>query len=271
MKSSCSRILSRAQDFPYREAAERENLNGVVAAPMMLRGRAIGVFEVYCADVKALEPEDLLFLDTISDLGATALEKLRLHQSLYRIAAALNASMELEPMLQQLLEATVREMWLKAAAIRLLEPKKQVLRLVASHGLSETYLSKGDIHAAESKLDQRVLRGEAVVLNDLERESGLEYPEEMAREGIRSILVVPIRWKDDRVLGLVRVYSAHSRQFGQVATAYLTSVADSRGRSYRACRALSQAQNELRGPQARPRRVASISGPRVISRCRSRS
>jgi GAF domain-containing protein len=218
--------LSRAQDFPYRDAAEREGLNGVVAAPMMLRGRAIGVFEVYCADVKVLERGDLLLLETLSDLGALALEKLRLHQSLYRIAAALNDSVDLEAMLRQMLEATVREMWLKAAAVRLLEPKQQVLRLVASHGLSETYLSKGDIHAAESTLDQRVLRGEAVVLYDVERESGLQYPEAMSREGIRSILVVPIRLKDDRVLGLVRVYSAHSRQFGPVATAYLTSIAD---------------------------------------------
>lgn len=217
---------SRALDFPYRDAAEREGLNGVVASPMMLRGRAIGLFEVYCADVKALEPEDLLLLDTLTDLGAMALEKLRLHQSLYRIAAALNDSTDLEPMLRRVLEATVREMWLKAAAIRLLEPQQQVLRLVASHGLSETYLSKGDVHAAESALDQRVLRGEAVVLSDVERESGLEYPQEMLREGIRSLLVVPIRMKDDRVLGLVRVYSAHSRQFGTVATAYLTSIAD---------------------------------------------
>jgi GAF domain-containing protein len=217
---------ARVQEFPYREAAEREGLHGVVAAPMMLRGRAIGVFEVYCADVKALEPGHLLLLDTISDLGALALEKLRLHQSLYRIAAALNDSTELEPMLREVLESAVREMWLKAAAIRLLEPKQQVLRLVASHGLSETYLSKGDVHAAESTLDQRVLRGEAVVLSDVDRDSGLEYPDAISREGIRSMLVVPIRLKDDRVLGLVRVYSAHSRQFGPVAIAYLTSIAD---------------------------------------------
>jgi GAF domain-containing protein len=218
--------LTRAEDFPYRDAARREGLNGVAAAPMRLRGRTIGIFEVYCADVKALAPEDLLLLDTIADLGALALEKLRLHQSLYHIAAALNGSLDLEPMLRQVLEATVKEMWLKGGAIRLLEPNEQVLRLVASHGLSETYLSKGDVHAAESGFDQRVLRGEAVVLYDVEREPGLEYREEMTREGIRSVLVVPIRLKDDRIVGLVRVYSAHSRQFGSVATAYLTSVAD---------------------------------------------
>jgi GAF domain-containing protein len=215
-----------APDFPYRAAAAHEGLHGVVAAPMMLRGRAIGVIEVYSADVKALEPEDLLLLDTLGDVGALALEKLRLHQSLFRIAAALNGSTELEPMLQQVLEAAVREMWLKAGAVRLLEPREQVLRLVASHGLSEEYLSKGDVHAAESAVDQRVLRGEVVVLSDITEDAGLQYPDAMSREGVRSILVVPIRRKDARVLGLVRVYSAHSLQFGSVATAYLTSVAD---------------------------------------------
>lgn len=212
-------------ELPFRdeETAERE---GVVAAPMVLRGRALGVVEAYCEDVESLTPEDLLLVDTLADLAAISLEKIRLHQSLYRIAASLNASTELAPMLESVLEAAVREMGLKAAAIRLLDPEKQVLRLVASHGLSELYLSKGEVHAPEGALDRRVLNGEAVVLYDVAREAGLEYPEAMSREGIRSVLMVPIRLKDDRVLGLVRVYSAHPREFGAVATNYLGSIAD---------------------------------------------
>jgi GAF domain-containing protein len=128
-------------------------------------------------------------------------------------------------MLQRVLEATVKEMWLKAASIRLLDPKRQVLHLVAAYGLSEGYLAKGAVHLTKSPVDQRVLEGSAVVLYDLEHEAGFEYPAEALREGIRSVLAVPLRLKE-RTLGVMRVYSARPRRFGPVAIRFLTSSAD---------------------------------------------
>jgi GAF domain-containing protein len=127
-------------------------------------------------------------------------------------------------MLEQVLQATVREMGLKAASVRLLDPERQVLRLVAAYGLSEAYLAKGDIHVARSPVDQRALQGEVVLLYDVGQVSGYEYPEEASREGIRSVLVVPLVLKE-HTLGAMRAYSLQSRHFGPIAQSFLTSVA----------------------------------------------
>jgi GAF domain-containing protein len=81
------------------------------------------------------------------------------------------------------------------------------------------------VHLEKSPIDQRVLQESAVVLDDVEHEPGFEYPAEAVREGIRSVLVVPLRLKD-RTLGVMRVYSARSRHFGPVAVSFLTSAAD---------------------------------------------
>jgi GAF domain-containing protein len=116
-------------------------------------------------------------------------------------------------------------MWLKAASIRLLDAKREVLHLVAAYGLSAAYLAKGTVHLAMSPVDQRVLLGSAVVLYDVGRETGFEYPAEAVREGIRSVLAVPLRLKD-RTLGVMRVYSARPRHFGPVAINFVTSAAD---------------------------------------------
>ena len=215
--------VTRESDFPYPEVAASESLRGMVAVPLSVRGRAIGVLQVYVNDTNTLCPEDLLLLNTLADLGALALEKVRLHQSLYRIAEVLNASLELQPMLRQVLETTVKQVGLKAASIRLLDPKRQVLLLMAAYGLSDAYLAKGEIRVTKSPIDQRVLRGEVVVLHDAEPE--LQYPTEVAREGIRSILATPLTLKE-RALGVVRVYSAQPRDFGPVAKSFLLSVAD---------------------------------------------
>jgi GAF domain-containing protein len=208
----------------YPEAAASEGLRGMVAVPLRVRGRVIGVLRVYVDEVSSVSHEDILLLDTLADMGALVLEKIRLHQSLYHIAQALNASLELQPMLKRVLAAAVKEMGLKAASIRLLDPQR-TLRLVAAHGLSEAYLSKGEIHVDKSPADQRALEGEVIVLYDVERETGFEYPEEATREGIRSVLVVPLKLKD-RPLGVLRAYSAQPRHFGRVAISFLSSVAD---------------------------------------------
>ena len=217
--------VTQESGFQYPAEAASEGLRGMVAVPLSARGRVIGVLRVYVDEVADLQIEDTRLLTILADLGALALEKVRLHQGLYRIAEALNASLELKPMLQQVLQATVKEMGLKAASIRLLNPKHDVLQKIAAYGLSEAYLAKGEIHLNKSPVDQRVLQGEAVVLYDVEQESGFEYPQEAAREGIRSVLIVPLKVKD-RPLGVMRVYSAQARHFGEVSIKFLSAVAD---------------------------------------------
>ena len=217
--------ITQDRSIQYPEAAATEGLKGIVATPVQVQSQIIGVLRVYVDDTEQFLPEDVVALRTLADLGALALEKARLHQSLYRIAEALSASLELEPMLQQVLEAAVKEMWLKAASIRLLDADRQVLQLVAAYGLSEAYLAKGSVHLAKSPVDQRVLEGSTVILYDVEHEIGFEYPADAAREGIRSVLAVPLRLKD-RTLGVLRVYSARPRHFGPMAVNFLTSAAD---------------------------------------------
>jgi GAF domain-containing protein len=218
------RDVTQEPGFQYPKEAAVEGLRGMVVVPLSVRERGIGVLRVYVDDTAALQPEDILFLRTLADLGALTLEKVRLHQSLYRIAEALNTSLKLQTMLEHVLAATVQEMGLKAASIRLLDARRRTLRLVAAHGLSQAYLSKGEIHVDKSPVDQRVLQGESVALFDVNHSPGFEYPEEARREGIRSVLVVPITLKD-RPLGVMRAYSARPRHFGRVAISFLTSIA----------------------------------------------
>jgi GAF domain-containing protein len=216
--------VTRDPGYPYPEAAASEGLRGLVAVPLQVRERVVGVLCIYVNETDELSQEDFLLMNTLTDLGALALEKVRLHQSLYRIAEALNATLELIPMLQNVLQAAVKEMGLRGASIRLLESERRILHLVAAYGLGQTYLEKGDVHLAKSPVDQRVLQGEPVVLYDVEQEPGFEYPQEAVQEGIRSVLAVPLKLKQ-RTLGVMRVYSARPRHFSAVAITFLTSVA----------------------------------------------
>jgi GAF domain-containing protein len=216
--------VTREPAYPQSEAAAQEGLQGLIAVPMRVRARVQGVLCVYLDATDELGEHELLMASALADLGALALEKTNLHQSLLHIAAALNSTLELQPMLQQVLQATVKEMQLKAASVRLLDPKQDVLRLVAAYGLGPAYLDKGDVHVARSPVDQSALRGGPIVLYDVEYETGFEYPQEAVHEGIRSVLVVPLMLKE-RTLGVMRVYSVRPRHFSPVSIQFLSSVA----------------------------------------------
>jgi GAF domain-containing protein len=217
--------IRHVPDFD-RPGAANEGVSGLAAVPMSVRGRVIGVLHVY-GNMKSIinqHPDFQVLLGILADLGGLALEKVRLHQSLFRISEVLSSTMDLHTMLQKVLENTVEEMWLKAASIRLLDDKTQILRLAAAYGLSESYLTKGEIHLSKSEVDRRALEGEDVVLFDVGHQPGFEYPTEAAKHGILSVLVVPLKVKD-RTHGVMRVYSAQPRRFGPVAITFLKSVA----------------------------------------------
>jgi signal transduction protein with GAF and PtsI domain len=217
--------VTKEASYQYPQAAAAEGLHGLVIISIRVRDRPIGILRVYVSDVKELDEDTIVFLRTLADIGGIAVERIRLHQSLYRISEALNTTLELKEMLNRVLEATVREMELKAASVRLLDKKGQLLHLVAAYGLSQKYLSKGDVLVAKSPVDQRVIKGEVVVLFDVESEPGFQYPEEATQEGIHSVLVVPLRVKE-RMLGVLRVYSARPRHFRDTGIHFLTSIAN---------------------------------------------
>jgi len=201
-----------------------EQIAQMLAVPLQVRGRAIGSLRLYCAAACTFDGPTLTLVRAIADLAATGIENARLHTSLFRIAEALTSSLELEPLLNQVLAATVLEMGLKAASVRLLDPDGKRLELVAAYGLSERYLTKGKVLLAKSTIDQRLLEGETVVLYNVAEDPGFQYPAEAEAEGIRSVLAVPLYVKD-RIVGVMRVYSASPRPFTSVGIEFLKSVA----------------------------------------------
>lgn len=68
--------------FQYREAAAREGIRSVHAAPLTVRGTVIGVLRVYSGQPHRFSDEETAFLSAVADLGGIAIENARLHQAL---------------------------------------------------------------------------------------------------------------------------------------------------------------------------------------------
>lgn len=221
-------IADAARDpgFQYPQAAAQEGLASLLAVPLSQRDHALGVLHVYTAEPHEFRESEKAFVAAIANLGAQAIVRTRMFESFYRFAQHINTSVELKDVLATLLLQSVKELNVKAGAIRLLGPKRETLHLAAAYGLSDAYINKGPIIVSQSPIDERILRdSKPVTIADISQEPTLQYRDEAMKEGVRSIMVVPLDVRGT-VIGVMRFYSTQPRRFSDEAISFAMAVAD---------------------------------------------
>ncbi len=219
------RDVTRDAGLQYPEEARQEGICSVLAVPLRILDRPLGVLRVYTGEPHEFSLSEQLLVGAIANLAAGAIRSAHLYHAIHSIAAEVNSSLKLDEVLRALLRKVIEEVNCKAALIRLLGPRKKRLHLIAAEGLSERYLKKGEIRVEDSPIDRQVLQGRPAMIYDVQREAGFQYPEEAAREGIRSVLAVPLRVREE-VIGVLRAYSAQPHRFSEEEVEFLEAIAD---------------------------------------------
>lgn len=118
-----------------------------------------------------------------------------------------------EDALANVVEHAARCLHAKGSSIRLLDKTGTQLEIAATHGLSKSYLKKGPIEIDRSPLDQSVMSGNVVYLANAAQDDRFQYPQEAKKEGIQSVLCVPLGLGANRI-GVLRIYTGQKRRFG---------------------------------------------------------
>ena len=114
----------------------------------------------------------------------------------------------------------------KGCALFLINPKSQELELASSAGLSDEYLHKGPISALRSIAD--ALKEGPVAIYDVKDDPRIQYPSEAVKEGIASILAVPIMARGNPI-GAMRIYTADPWEFTLEDVNFVQAVAQIAG------------------------------------------
>ncbi len=155
-------------------------------------------------------------------------EKTWLHPEvrvLYEITRAINGGLSQQEALNILLERIVTDMHYRAATIRILDQEYQQLNLKAAYGLSQEYLNKGSVDVNKSGVDQRVVNGEQVVVEKLKHESKFQYTQAAMKEGLASMLAVPLSIFG-QVVGVLHLYTAEVHEFRPEEIAFISAIAN---------------------------------------------
>lgn len=137
-------------------------------------------------------------------------EQLINYETFIKVSNSISHSKEPEEVALMTVEGIKTALDIKGCALFLLNIKTDELEVAASFGLSDEYLNKGPVSALHSIAES--LKDGPVAITDVTDDPRLQYPGEAVKEGIASILSVPIQ-VNEKIIGVLRVYSAETWEF----------------------------------------------------------
>jgi GAF domain-containing protein len=201
----------------HRKAKKAEGIASILTVPVMVDNRCIGVLSLYTGKKCHFTQQEIDFLKALAASGGVALKKARLLERIetsttlfLELASSINSSLDIREVLHNMSEKTCKALGMKGITIRLLNEDRNALELVASYGLSKTFLDKGPVSPYESITEG--LKGKTIVIEDTSKDKRLQYPQETLQEGIKSMVCVPIRSRE-KVIGVMRLYSDCIRKY----------------------------------------------------------
>jgi GAF domain-containing protein len=97
------------------------------------------------------------------------------------------------------------------------------LEVAATHGLSGHFTRKGPVIVDKSVCE--CLRGKEVVIEDTSRDRRLQYPRALKKEGVKSLICIPLKLKG-RMVGTLRVYMGYRYAYDREDLEFLNILGD---------------------------------------------
>jgi len=225
----------------------RPSVRSELAVPLEVQGEVRGVLNVDSDRVDAFDAldEELLVALTVQAAGVIGntwrYEQWRLKAkwfgSLANVSRAINSTLNLDEALTVITREACKLMSGKVCSVMMLDDTRAWLELRASFGAGDAYTSKPKLNVEESLLGAVVRRKKPVQVENVQISSRYQNVEIARREGLVSLLSVPLIFGDE-AMGALSVYTGQSHTFSDdevrvlAAFAELSAGAIQRGRLY---------------------------------------
>jgi len=148
------------------------------------------------------------------------------YETLLKITNSISHSRDPEEVVLLTAESITHALNVKGCTIFLINRHTNELEIAASFGLSKEYLNKGPVSAMHSIAES--LSEGPVAIGDVSDDPRIQYPDEAKKEGIASILSVPMTTAE-RTIGALRVYTAEPAEFDMDDVNFVQAVANMTG------------------------------------------
>lgn len=132
------------------------------------------------------------------------------YKILYDIAQELNSGLSPDEVLRTIVETLCNAAGVKGCSLMLLSPDRKQLIHTIDHGLSDWYVRKGPVRVDDNMA--QALNGKPMAILDATTDPRVQYREQAKKEGIVSILSLPLMRRGN-VIGIIRIYTSEPRKF----------------------------------------------------------
>ena len=216
-----------------QKLVQNEGVKSVLTLPILFQDSIIGMLRLLTRDNRVFTADEISFSMALAEQVGIAISNGRMFKEMenqvdfmkevQEISTLVNSSLDLSDVLDTIVERLPHSLGCKGCTIRLLKPQTNQLELVASHGLSESYLKRGRVE--NEKNVEAALSGSPVSIYNVSRDDRIYYKENMEEEGIKSLLSVPIK-AGKEVIGVLRILSEVPRCFSSSEMNFAVTAAE---------------------------------------------
>lgn len=145
-------------------------------------------------------------------------------EAISKVSRTITSNLYLEDILKLVVTVTAEIMNSKICSLMLLNKKTGELVLEATQSMSDVYNKKAPLKVGEGIAGKAALENKPIAVYDISREPEYKYKDIAAREGLRSLLSVPLSVKG-RVIGVLNNYTSTFHKFTKDEINILNTVA----------------------------------------------
>jgi signal transduction protein with GAF and PtsI domain len=221
--------------FKTFDVLPEDRYEAFLSVPIVYKGKAIGVINVQHKKPHAYSSAAVNLLVMIAKQVGGVIEHARLFSetrekalqfdSLVKVSHSITSEKYLDEILNLIVLVTAEMLNSKICSIMLLDAKGAELSIKATQSLSEEYKKKPNLKVESSLLGEVVKTRRPLIVEDVRKEKRYLYRELAVKEGLISMLAVPMVVKD-KAVGVINVYMTEAHDFTEDEVEVLQMVAN---------------------------------------------
>ena len=240
-----ARVGDVTQDARY--VAARRGVKSELAVPLEVNGETRGVINVDSDRADAFSADDQDLLEQLAVQAAKVIQntwlyeqlrlKVHLFESLSSVSRTINSTLNLDEALRVITREACELMRARMCSLMMLDESREWLDLRASFGAGAAYIKKPRLSVEESLLGVVARRKKPMQVANVQTSSHYQNIEVARREGLISLLSVPLLFAGQSI-GTLNVYTSRLYNFSNEeikilgALAELSAIAIEKARLY---------------------------------------
>ena len=208
--------------FKFFQRLPEDRYEAFLSVPVMSKRGVIGVLNVQHEKPHYHVKGDIALLSTIGYQVGHAIENARLYDemkkkamqidTLSRVSSTITSDKYIEEILNLVVTMTAGMMNSKICSIMILDKEREELKVVATQSLSEEYRRKANVKVGESLAGRALKENRPISVLDVREDPDYRFQNLAKKEGLSSMLSVPMMIKGQAV-GILNSYTSEKHIF----------------------------------------------------------